>query len=115
MPDSWFGSAVCGYFGSGSGAYPIPKETGAGQPKGAELTHSNIRSNIESIGDLFTPTEEDVFFGGLPLFHVFGQTVAMNASIKTGAELTLLPRFDPAKHSQKITGCDLLAGHPNAG
>ena len=68
-----------------------------GQPKGAELTHSNIRSNIESIGDLFTPTEEDVFFGGLPLFHVFGQTVAMNASIKTGAELTLLPRFDPAK------------------
>ena len=68
-----------------------------GQPKGAELTHANIRSNIESIKDLFQPTEEDVFFGGLPLFHVFGQTVAMNAAVSIGAEITLLPRFDPTK------------------
>lgn len=68
-----------------------------GTPKGAELTHSNIRSNIESIEDLFMPSEEDVFFGGLPLFHVFGQTVAMNGAISIGAELTLLPRFDPVK------------------
>ena len=68
-----------------------------GQPKGAELTHGNIRSNIESIEDLFTPTEEDVFFGGLPLFHVFGQTVAMNGAVSVGAEITLLPRFDPVK------------------
>ncbi len=68
-----------------------------GQPKGAELTHHNIRSNIESIKDLFQPTEEDVFFGGLPLFHVFGQTVAMNGAVSVGAEITLLPRFDPTK------------------
>jgi long-chain acyl-CoA synthetase len=68
-----------------------------GQPKGAELTHGNIRSNIESIEDLFAPTEEDVFFGGLPLFHVFGQTVAMNGAVSVGAEITLLPRFDPVK------------------
>ena len=68
-----------------------------GQPKGAELTHDNIRSNIESIKDLFDPSEEDVSFGGLPLFHVFGQTVAMNGAISAGAEITLLPRFDPSK------------------
>jgi len=73
-----------------------------GQPKGAELTHHNIRSNIESIKDLFVPTEEDVFFGGLPLFHVFGQTVAMNGAVSVGAELTLLPRFDPAKAMEII-------------
>ncbi|MBN8866412.1 MAG: long-chain fatty acid--CoA ligase [Solirubrobacterales bacterium] len=68
-----------------------------GQPKGAELTHANIRSNIEGIKRLFDPNETDVFFGGLPLFHVFGQTVAMNGAFSAGAELTLLPRFDPAK------------------
>jgi len=68
-----------------------------GQPKGAELTHHNIRSNIESIKDLFNPGEDDVFFGGLPLFHVFGQTVAMNGAVSVGAEITLLPRFDPSK------------------
>lgn len=68
-----------------------------GTPKGAELTHANIRSNVEAIHRLFDPSEEDVFFGGLPLFHVFGQTVAMNGAFAIGAELTLLPRFDPSK------------------
>lgn len=69
-----------------------------GLPKGAELTHDNIRTNVEAILSLFeNPSEEDVFFGGLPLFHVFGQTVGMNAAVAIGAELTLLPRFDPAK------------------
>jgi long-chain acyl-CoA synthetase len=68
-----------------------------GQPKGAELTHNNIRSNVEAINDLFSPQDGDVYFGGLPLFHVFGQTCGMNGAFSAGAELTLLPRFDPAK------------------
>lgn len=68
-----------------------------GQPKGAELTHHNIGTNVDSILGLFSPTEGDVVFGGLPLFHIFGQTVSMNVVMKVGAELTLLPRFDPVK------------------
>jgi long-chain acyl-CoA synthetase len=68
-----------------------------GQPKGAELTHNNIGCNVDSCIELFGPTEEEVVFGGLPLFHIFGQTVSMNVVIKVGAELTLLPRFDPEK------------------
>jgi long-chain acyl-CoA synthetase len=40
---------------------------------------------------------EDVIFGGLPLFHSFGQTCTLNAAVATGACLTLLPRFDPAQ------------------
>jgi long-chain acyl-CoA synthetase len=68
-----------------------------GSPKGAELTHDNIGSNIEAILELFAPTENDVIFGGLPLFHIFGQTVSMNVVVRVGGELTLLPRFDPEK------------------
>jgi len=68
-----------------------------GQPKGAELTHNNIRSNVDSCLGLFDPTEADVVFGGLPLFHIFGQTVTMNVVISVGGEVTLLPRFDPEK------------------
>ncbi|MDQ2699828.1 MAG: long-chain fatty acid--CoA ligase [Actinomycetota bacterium] len=68
-----------------------------GQPKGAELTHDNIGSNIDSTISLFDPSENDVVFGGLPLFHIFGQTVSMNLVFKVGGELTLLPRFDPEK------------------
>lgn len=86
-----------------------------GQPKGAELTQSNIRTNIEAILELFeNPSETDVFFGGLPLFHVFGQTVAMNAAVAIGAELTLLPRFDPQKALEIIQrdGVTVFMGVP---
>jgi long-chain acyl-CoA synthetase len=68
-----------------------------GQPKGAELTHANLGRNTEIVASpqLFGVTERDVIFGGLPLFHSFGQTCTMNAAVLCGACLTLLPRFDP--------------------
>ncbi|MGB7979898.1 MAG: long-chain fatty acid--CoA ligase [Candidatus Nanopelagicales bacterium] len=68
-----------------------------GTPKGAELTHSNMRRNAEVCIGLITFAEDDMVFGGLPLFHSFGQTVGMNASILAGCTITLLPRFDPTK------------------
>ncbi|KAM9861598.1 long-chain fatty acid--CoA ligase [Leucobacter sp. BZR 635] len=67
-----------------------------GKPKGAELTHANIARNVEICADeLLFLSEEDVVFGGLPLFHVFGQTASLNAAVYAGACLTLLPKFDP--------------------
>jgi long-chain acyl-CoA synthetase len=68
-----------------------------GLPKGAELTNANIDDNIEiCVETLLHATAEDVIFGGLPLFHVFGQTCTLNVAVRAGAMLTLLPRFDPA-------------------
>jgi long-chain acyl-CoA synthetase len=68
-----------------------------GTPKGAELTHANMRRNAEATVHLVDATSEDVVFGGLPLFHSFGQTCGMNMAVACGATLTLLPRFEPAK------------------
>ncbi|HEU4910092.1 MAG TPA: AMP-binding protein, partial [Propionibacteriaceae bacterium] len=66
-----------------------------GQPKGAELTHDNLRSNVRTTIETLLPMRPgDVVFGGLPLFHSFGQTVGLNCAIAGGACLTLLPRFD---------------------
>jgi long-chain acyl-CoA synthetase len=77
-----------------------------GTPKGAELTHDNLRRNAEIVVEkLLQLTADDVIFGGLPLFHSFGQTCTLNAAISAGAGLTLLPRFDPA---QALT---IIAGH----
>jgi long-chain acyl-CoA synthetase len=77
-----------------------------GQPKGAELTHGNLISNTDvARTDIVCAGPDDVIFGGLPLFHVFGQTVALNVAVAAGACLTLLPRFD-AGHALRI-----LAGH----
>ena len=67
-----------------------------GKPKGAELTHLNLRRQVEVVTALFALTPSDVVLGALPLFHSFGQTCGMNACVGAGACLTLLPRFGPA-------------------
>ena len=69
-----------------------------GKPKGAELTHANLHRNAEVSARTFCQVGPgDVVLGSLPLFHSFGQTVAMNASLMAGATLTLVPRFDPGE------------------
>ncbi len=66
-----------------------------GQPKGAELTHENLRRNAEAARGLFGLGSDAVTLGALPLFHSFGQTCGLNATIGGGGLLTLIPRFDP--------------------
>ncbi len=65
-----------------------------GQPKGAELSHSNMVMNARLADVLFGEKTHDVHLVTLPLFHSFGQSVQMNAGFYTGATLSLLPRFD---------------------
>ena len=74
-----------------------------GTPKGAELTHENMRRNAEIAGELFSVGDEDMMtLGALPLFHSFGQTCGLNATMLLGGCLTLIPRFDPAKALEVI-------------
>src|ERR1700728_5487089 len=76
-----------------------------GHPRGAELTHANLISNTEvARTDIVRARPDDVIFGGLPLFHVFGQTVALNVAVASGACLTLLPRFDAEPALRIIAG-----------
>jgi long-chain acyl-CoA synthetase len=68
-----------------------------GTPKGAELTHDNLRRNADAAVGLYELNTDDVILGALPLFHSFGQTCALNATIRGGGCLTLIPRFEPGK------------------
>jgi long-chain acyl-CoA synthetase len=85
-----------------------------GRPKGAELTHVNLRRNVAASARLFGLVAGDVIFGGLPLFHSFGQTCTMNAAISAGATVTLLPRFDAARALQILERdrCTVFEGVP---
>ncbi|WP_066909360.1 long-chain-fatty-acid--CoA ligase [Millisia brevis] len=68
-----------------------------GTPKGAELTHANLRRNADIFSqDWLKLSPADVVMGCLPLFHTFGQTNSMNSTIFAGACLTLISRFDGA-------------------
>src|SRR5579864_2816622 len=48
-----------------------------GEPKGVMLTHYNIASNIEQMGQTFALEHKDVLLGVLPFFHSFGFTVTL--------------------------------------
>lgn len=72
-----------------------------GQPKGAELTHLNLMSNVTTtwlthmpVLD-FTDGKQKTVLITLPLFHTTGQTVQMNTNLYGGSRVVLLPRFDP--------------------
>lgn len=66
-----------------------------GQPKGAELSHTNMLTNAMSSQYLMRLEYSDTTMATLPLFHSFGQTVMMNASVLTGSTMVLIPRFEP--------------------
>lgn len=65
-----------------------------GKPKGALGTHFAL---MEQVNVLLTSTfdirQGDVLFGGLPLFHTFGQTCVLNTGLRAGATVALLPQF----------------------
>jgi acyl-[acyl-carrier-protein]-phospholipid O-acyltransferase / long-chain-fatty-acid--[acyl-carrier-protein] ligase len=48
-----------------------------GEPKGVMLTHYNIASNVEQVGQLFMFDRGDCLLGVLPFFHSFGFTVTL--------------------------------------
>jgi len=66
-----------------------------GQPKGAELSHSNLVLNALGCNRLFHADAEkpDVMLVCLPLFHTFGATVLMNGGFASASTLVLVPRF----------------------
>ncbi|MBI1320843.1 MAG: long-chain-fatty-acid--CoA ligase [Candidatus Hydrogenedens sp.] len=69
-----------------------------GAPKGAELTHFNLFFNAYySCREVTKVTPGDVCLVTLPLFHSFGQTCLMNASMLSGGTMTLVPRFETEK------------------
>jgi len=75
----------------------------AGPPHAAMLSHGNLLSNIEqtlTARDRTVP--DDVVYGVLPLFHIFGLTVVLGASFSVGATVLLVQRFDPATAVQSI-------------
>jgi long-chain acyl-CoA synthetase len=68
-----------------------------GTAKGIELTHGNLGGNAETVARMHALGVDDVVLGALPLYHAYGQTCALNATIHAGGRLTLLPRFEPGR------------------
>lgn len=67
-----------------------------GSPKGAVLTHANLRANAMQ-GRAWVPGLRDgaeTFYGVLPLFHAYGLTLCLTFAMSIGAKLVLFPKYD---------------------
>ena len=67
-----------------------------GMPKGAMLSHRNLRSNAAQ-GRAWVPglaDGQEVVYAVLPLFHAYGLTLCLTFAMSIGAVLVLFPRFE---------------------
>lgn len=60
-----------------------------GKPKGVELTHRNIASNLTALSEIFPIDENDVSLAFLPWAHAFGQVVELYGMFAMGASIAL--------------------------
>jgi long-chain acyl-CoA synthetase len=65
-----------------------------GTPKGMIRTNANLTAEAEQFHDTVGVTEEDVILAVVALFHAHGLGNALLASVRSGASLVLLPRFE---------------------
>jgi acyl-[acyl-carrier-protein]-phospholipid O-acyltransferase/long-chain-fatty-acid--[acyl-carrier-protein] ligase len=61
------------------------------EPKGVMLTHCNIRSNIDQVGQMFMFDGKDRLLGVLPFFHSFGFTVTLWLPAALGVSVVYHP------------------------
>lgn len=66
-----------------------------GAPKGAVFSHRSLAAAISACWRNFAVSVDDRFLAVSPLFHGFGQMMAMNLPLAAGARTVLLSRFDP--------------------
>ncbi|MDT7839232.1 4-coumarate--CoA ligase family protein [Streptomyces justiciae] len=73
----------------------LPYSSGTtGVPKGVMLTHSQIATNLAQLEPLIPAKPGDRILAVLPFFHIYGLTALMNAPLRQGATVVVLPRFD---------------------
>ncbi|MFC7980471.1 4-coumarate--CoA ligase family protein [Streptomyces sp. NPDC057336] len=103
----------------------LPYSSGTtGTPKGVMLTHRQIATNLAQLEPAIPAAPGERVLAVLPFFHIYGLTALVNAPLRLGATVVVLPRFDleqflAAIQNHRITGLYVappivlaLAKHP---
>ncbi|MBD0840251.1 4-coumarate--CoA ligase family protein [Streptomyces sp. TRM68416] len=94
----------------------LPYSSGTtGIPKGVMLTHRQIATNLAQLEPAMPAKPGDRILAVLPFFHIYGLTALMNAPLRQGATVVVLPRCDletflAAVQNHRIT--DLFVAPP---
>ena len=68
-----------------------------GHPKGAQITHGNLISNLDALHTAWGWQADDVLLHTLPIFHVHGLFVALHGALHAGATTLFMREFNAQK------------------
>ena len=85
-----------------------------GRPKGAEITHGNLSSNLQALHDAWGWRAEDVLLHVLPIFHVHGLFVALHGALYAGATTLIMREFNAQRTLELLSGgqCSVFMAVP---
>jgi malonyl-CoA/methylmalonyl-CoA synthetase len=83
-----------------------------GRSKGAMITHGNLRSNAETLVDLWRISSGDRLLHALPIFHVHGLYVALNTAFLSACEMIWFNKFDATAMIDAMPAATLMMGVP---
>ena len=73
----------------------LPYSSGTtGLSKGVMLTHYNIVANLSQILGVEATAKTEVLMGILPFYHIYGMTAIMCNTLRAGATVVTMPRFE---------------------
>ncbi len=84
-------------------------------PKGVPLSHKNVVSNLRAVFEAIDVYSDDVLFGILPPFHVFGFSISALAGLLVGMRLASSPDpTDSPKLAKEVEkwGVTVVCGAP---
>ena len=83
-----------------------------GRAKGAMITHDNLASNAQTLGELWQFSNDDVLLHALPIFHTHGLFVATNTVLVTGGSMLFLTKFDSDEVVSLLPRATVMMGVP---
>ncbi|CAA0095761.1 Long-chain-fatty-acid--CoA ligase [Halioglobus japonicus] len=83
-----------------------------GRPKGIMLSHDNLRSNAETLVELWGFSTSDRLLHMLPIYHVHGLFVAVNCVLMSGASMAWHSRFSDKAAVVAMADCTVMMGVP---
>lgn len=85
-----------------------------GRPKGAEITHGNLISNLNALHEAWGWQRDDTLLHVLPIFHVHGLFVALHGALHAGATTLLMREFNAQKTLELLSSgqCSVFMAVP---
>ena len=83
-----------------------------GRSKGAVLSHGNLSSNVQVLGEAWRWQDDDVLLHALPIFHAHGLFVALHCALLGASPILFHERFDNAAVLRDLPRATVFMGVP---